>query len=187
MKENGERPVEWIKEQSKQQSLSQWSAPGWSKKIWSYLWELEQLEDAYARPRYQQDAGKNDMCWRDYNLPKNTLTELKRNILWSDESRIVLFGSRDHRQFIRWPNTEFKPQYTDDSEAWWHKHHDMELFLIVSGLSYQGSWISLNSLKYLRRPCFLTTKRKCSWNVCFNNSEPKHTSEQQHLGFTPTR
>uniref|UniRef100_A0A665VSE6 Transposase Tc1-like domain-containing protein n=1 Tax=Echeneis naucrates TaxID=173247 RepID=A0A665VSE6_ECHNA len=36
-----------------------------------------------------------------------------RNILWTDESNIVLFGSKGHRQFVRRPeNTEFKPQYT---------------------------------------------------------------------------
>ena len=36
-----------------------------------------------------------------------------RNILWTDESKIILFGSKGHRQFVRRPaNTEFKPQYT---------------------------------------------------------------------------
>lgn len=36
-----------------------------------------------------------------------------RNVLWTDESKIVLFGSKDRRQFVRRPpNTEFKPQYT---------------------------------------------------------------------------
>lgn len=36
-----------------------------------------------------------------------------RNILWTDESKIVLFGSKGRRQFVRRPpNTEFKPQYT---------------------------------------------------------------------------
>uniref|UniRef100_A0A3Q2ZFF9 Uncharacterized protein n=1 Tax=Kryptolebias marmoratus TaxID=37003 RepID=A0A3Q2ZFF9_KRYMA len=35
------------------------------------------------------------------------------NILWTDESKFVLFGSKGHRQFVRCPaNTEFKPQYT---------------------------------------------------------------------------
>ena len=36
-----------------------------------------------------------------------------RNILLTDESKIVLIGSKGHRQFVRRPiNTEFKPQYT---------------------------------------------------------------------------
>uniref|UniRef100_A0A3Q0S1K1 Transposase Tc1-like domain-containing protein n=1 Tax=Amphilophus citrinellus TaxID=61819 RepID=A0A3Q0S1K1_AMPCI len=36
-----------------------------------------------------------------------------RNILWTDESKIVLFGTKGPRQFVRRPlNTEFKPQYT---------------------------------------------------------------------------
>uniref|UniRef100_A0A3B5QR67 Tc1-like transposase DDE domain-containing protein n=1 Tax=Xiphophorus maculatus TaxID=8083 RepID=A0A3B5QR67_XIPMA len=35
------------------------------------------------------------------------------NILWTDESKIVLFGSQGHRQYVRRPaNTEFKPQYS---------------------------------------------------------------------------
>uniref|UniRef100_A0A3Q2Q7R2 Uncharacterized protein n=1 Tax=Fundulus heteroclitus TaxID=8078 RepID=A0A3Q2Q7R2_FUNHE len=35
------------------------------------------------------------------------------NILWTDESKIVLFGSKGHRQYVRRPaNTEFKPQYS---------------------------------------------------------------------------
>uniref|UniRef100_A0A9J7X917 Transposase Tc1-like domain-containing protein n=1 Tax=Cyprinus carpio carpio TaxID=630221 RepID=A0A9J7X917_CYPCA len=43
------------------------------------------------------------------NWPK----EKWRNILWTDESKIVLFGSKGHRQFVRRPpNSEFKPQYT---------------------------------------------------------------------------
>ena len=29
------------------------------------------------------------------------------------------------------PNTEFKPLNTEDSEAWWSKHHDTEMFLIL--------------------------------------------------------
>ncbi|KAK1787201.1 hypothetical protein P4O66_017057 [Electrophorus voltai] len=36
-----------------------------------------------------------------------------RNILWTDESKIVLIGSKGHRQFVRRPiNTEFKPHRT---------------------------------------------------------------------------
>uniref|UniRef100_A0A8C2JB42 Myosin, heavy chain 9a, non-muscle n=1 Tax=Cyprinus carpio TaxID=7962 RepID=A0A8C2JB42_CYPCA len=43
------------------------------------------------------------------NWPK----EKWRNILWTDESKIVLFGSKGHRQFVRRPpSSEFKPQYT---------------------------------------------------------------------------
>ncbi len=56
------------------------------------------------------------------------------NILWTDESKIVLFGSRGRRQFVRWPpNTESKPQYT---EAWLRKHHDMGMFLILRCWAY---------------------------------------------------
>uniref|UniRef100_A0A3Q3MBK0 Transposase Tc1-like domain-containing protein n=1 Tax=Mastacembelus armatus TaxID=205130 RepID=A0A3Q3MBK0_9TELE len=43
------------------------------------------------------------------NWPK----EKWRNIVWTHENKIVLFGSKGHRQFLRRPpNSEFKPQYT---------------------------------------------------------------------------
>ena len=36
-----------------------------------------------------------------------------RNILWSDESKIVLFGSSGRRMYVRRPpNSAYKPQYT---------------------------------------------------------------------------
>lgn len=50
---------------------------------------------------------------RGYNLPKNWSKEKWSNILWTDEIKIVLFGSKGHSQFVRWlPNSEFKPQQT---------------------------------------------------------------------------
>lgn len=36
-----------------------------------------------------------------------------RNVLWTDESKIVLFGTKGRRQYVRRPpNTEYQPQYT---------------------------------------------------------------------------
>lgn len=36
-----------------------------------------------------------------------------RNILWTDKSKIVIFGSKGHKQFVSRPaNTEFKQEYT---------------------------------------------------------------------------
>ena len=36
-----------------------------------------------------------------------------RNVLWTDESKIVLYGSKGRRQYVRRPpNSAFKPQYT---------------------------------------------------------------------------
>ena len=54
-------------------------------------------------------------------------------ILWTDGSKIILFGSRDHIQFVRQPLfTEFKPQYPEDSGARWRKHPVSHT--LVSGL-----------------------------------------------------
>ena len=51
-----------------------------------------------------------------FKFPKELINwpkEKWHNILWTDESKIVLFGSSGHRQYVRCPpGTEFKPQYT---------------------------------------------------------------------------
>ncbi len=98
-------------------------------------------------------------------------------------SKIVLFGSR---QFVRRPpNTEFKPQYTVKTV----KHGGTSIMIwacflfYVLGLfiAFQGSWISLSTLKYLKRLC-------CPWNGCFNKTMTPNTPvSEQHLGSRPTR
>ncbi len=108
-------------------------------------------------------------------------------------SKIVLFGSRGCRQFVRWPpNTEFKPQYTVKTV----KHGGASIMIwgcfsyYVLGLfiTFQGSWISLSTLKYLKGLCCLMPKRKCSWNGCFNKTTTPNTPvREQHLGSRPTR
>ncbi len=115
------------------------------------------------------------------------------NILWTDESKIVLFGSRGRRQFVRRPpNTEFKPQYTVKTV----KHGGASIMIwacfsyYVLGLfiAFQGSWISLSTLKYLKRLCCLMPKKKCPWNGCFNKTITSNTPvSEQHLGYRPTR
>ncbi len=106
--------------------------------------------------------------WRGYNLPKNTLT-----------GTIVLFGLRSRRQFVRRPpNTEFKPQYTVKTL----KHGGASIRIwacfsyYVSGLfiTFQGSWISLSTLNYLKRLCCLMPKRKCPGNVSTRQQPQTH-------------
>ena len=85
---------------------------------------------------------------------------------WTDGSWIVVFVSRNHRQFVRRPpNTEFKLQNNEDSEARWRKHHDMGM---RSGLfiTYQGHgsvWIQT----FAKEEMFL--------NGCFNKTTAPNT------------
>uniref|UniRef100_A0A3Q3WAC9 Tc1-like transposase DDE domain-containing protein n=1 Tax=Mola mola TaxID=94237 RepID=A0A3Q3WAC9_MOLML len=62
-----------------------------------------------------------------------------RNILWTDESKIVLFGSKGRRKFVRRPpNTEFKPQYTLKTVK-----HDMGMFLLLWCRAYLPGIVAL--------------------------------------------
>ncbi len=134
--------------------------------------------------------------WRGYNLPKNTLTGQKRNgtiFCGLMKAIYIFFGSRGRRQFVRRPpNTEFKPQYTVKTV----KHGGASIMIwgcfsyYVLGLfiTFQGSWISLSTLKYLKGSCCLMPKRKCPGNGCFNKTTTSNTPvSEQHLGSRPTR
>lgn len=66
----------------------------------------------------------------------------QRNILWTDGSKIVIFGSKGHKQFVRRPpNTEFKPQYTvktvKHGGASWYGHVSPTMVLGLF-IAYQG-------------------------------------------------
>ena len=46
------------------------------------------------------------------NEHKNWSLEKWRNILWTDESKVMLFGSKAHCQYVRRPTRkEFDPKY----------------------------------------------------------------------------
>ena len=48
---------------------------------------------------------------------------------------------------------------------------------------YQGSWMSLNTSKYLKRLCCRMPKRKCPRNGCFNKTtNPNTRVSEQRLG-----
>lgn len=120
------------------------------------------------------------MCWSGYNLPKNTLTGLKRNGgIFCGLMRIRLF----FWQFVRRPaNTEFKPQYTMKTM----KYGGASIMIwgcfsyySVGHIVYQGWWINLSTSE--KSYCRML-KRKCLWNGCFNKTMTPNTpaSEQNH-------
>ncbi len=107
-------------------------------------------------------------------------------------SKFVLFGSRGCRQFVRRPPKHWiqVTVHCEDSEAWWRKHHDgcFSYYVLVLFVTFQESWISLSTLKYLKRLCCLMPKRKFPWNGCFNKTTTPNTPvSKQHLGSRQTR
>uniref|UniRef100_A0A3B3ZBW6 Tc1-like transposase DDE domain-containing protein n=1 Tax=Periophthalmus magnuspinnatus TaxID=409849 RepID=A0A3B3ZBW6_9GOBI len=76
---------------------------------------------ASANDQLQDDQRQSGVtckcCDRRRLCEANLFSRIPRkvplNILWTDESKIVLFGSKGHRRCVRRPpNSEFKPQYT---------------------------------------------------------------------------
>ncbi len=132
--------------------------------------------------------------WRDYNLPKNTLTGLKRNgATFCGLMKQVCSLWVNGMQTVCQTNPKHWIQVTvlcEDSEAWWRKHHGgcFPYYVLVLFVTFQGSWISLSTLKYLKRLCCLMPKRKFPWNGCFNKTTTPSTPViKQHLGSRQTR
>ncbi len=102
-------------------------------------------------------------------------------------SKIVLMSLRHADSLSDDPQT----LNSSHSTLWrqWSMHHDMGMFLILRvGPIYRIPWISLSTLKYLKRLCYLMPKRKRPWNGCFNKTTTPNTPvSQQHLDSRPTR
>uniref|UniRef100_A0A4W4E5I1 Uncharacterized protein n=1 Tax=Electrophorus electricus TaxID=8005 RepID=A0A4W4E5I1_ELEEL len=84
------------------------------------------------------------------------------NIPWTNESKIVLIGSKDHRQLVRRPiNTEFKPQYIVKTV----KHGSASIMNVVhsawAGISFCRCQMLVDSLPHrckavIRGKCYTT-------------------------------
>lgn len=112
-----------------------------------------------------------------------------RNILWTDESKIVLFGSRGRRQFVRRPpNTEFKPQYTVKTVK-----HGGTSIMIWGCFSYHGvgpiyriprimdQFEYIKILKEVMLP-YAEEEMPLKW-VFQQDNDPKHTSKRAASWF----
>lgn len=107
-----------------------------------------------------------------------------RNILWSDESKIVLFGSSGSRQYVRRPpRTEFKPQYTIKTV----KHGGAKIN-IWGCFSYHGVgpifWIKGNLDQHMYVDILQNTmlpyveeNMPLNW-IFMQDNDPKHTSKK---------
>ena len=111
-----------------------------------------------------------------------------RNILWTDESKIVLFGSRGRRQFVRPPNTEFKPQYTvktvkhgGTSIMIWgcFSYYGVGPIYHISGIMDQFEYIRI--LKEVMLP-YAEEEMPLKW-VFQQDNDPKHTSKRAASWF----
>ena len=63
------------------------------------------------------------------------------NVLWSDETKVELFGHNSKRYVWRKNNTAHSPkEHHTHSEAWWWQHHALGLFYFSwnRGLSQGG-------------------------------------------------
>uniref|UniRef100_A0A3Q3WIA1 Cysteine/serine-rich nuclear protein N-terminal domain-containing protein n=1 Tax=Mola mola TaxID=94237 RepID=A0A3Q3WIA1_MOLML len=119
------------------------------------------------------------------NWPK----EKWRNILWTDESKVVLFGSKGRRQFVRrTPNSEFKPQYTVKTVK-----HGGASIMIWACFSYYGvgpiyripgimdQFAYVKILEEVMLP-YAEEDMPLKW-VFQQDNDPKHTSKRAKSWF----
>lgn len=106
-----------------------------------------------------------------------------RNILWSDESKIVLYGTSGTRQYVRRPPlTEFQPKYTVKTV----KHGGAKIN-VWGCFSYHGVgpifWIKGNMDQHIYRDILQNTmlphadeNMPLNW-IFMQDNDPKHTSK----------
>ena len=119
----------------------------------------------------------------------NWPVEKWRNILWSDESKIVLFGGKGSRSYVRRPQkAEYKPQFTCKTVK-----HGGSRIMVWASFSYHGvgpiHWIKtimdqhiyVDILENVMLP-FAEEEMPLSW-VFQQDNDPKHTSKKARKWF----
>lgn len=107
-----------------------------------------------------------------------------RNVLWTDESKIVLFGGLGSRQYVRRPpNTEFLPRYTTKTVK-----HGGSRIMIWGCFSYYGTGpiyrientmdqhVYVSILENVMLP-YAEWEMPLKW-VLQQDNDPKHTSRR---------
>jgi len=123
----------------------------------------------------------------------NWSQEKWRNILWSDESKIVLFGGKGSRSYVRRPpNTEYNPRFTCKTIK-----HGGSSIMVWGCFSYYGvgpiHWIRpimdqnvyVDILETVMLP-YAEYKMPLLW-VFQQDNDPKHTSRKARSWFETNR
>lgn len=112
-----------------------------------------------------------------------------RNVLWTDESKIVLYGSKGRRQYVRRPpNSAFKPQYTVKTLK-----HGGSSIMVWASFSYWGvgpiyripgimdQFGYIRILEEVMLP-YAEEEMPLIW-VYQQDNDPKHTSKRAKAWF----
>ena len=116
-------------------------------------------------------------------------SEKWRNILWSDESKIVLFGGTGSRQYVRRPpNTAYEPQYTTKTV----KHGGAKVMVwgsfsyygvgpihLINGIMNQQVYVDI--LENVMLP-YAEWNMPLKW-IFQQDNDPKHTSRSAKNWF----
>lgn len=112
-----------------------------------------------------------------------------RNVLWTDESKIVLFGTKGRRQYVRRPpGTEYQPQYIVKTVkhggakimVWGcFSHNGVGPIYRIPGIMDQHGYIKI--LDEVMLP-YAEEEMPLKW-VFQQDNDPKHTSKRAKAWF----
>ena len=125
------------------------------------------------------DCCHQNMCGIVWNLQNSTWPVSKwRNILWTDESKIVLYGGKGSRSFVRLsPKVQYNSRFASKNIK-----HGGSIVMVWACFLYYGVgpiyWIKTIMdqhvyVDYWKIWCCLMSKRKC---LCYGSSNKTTTT-----------